>query len=71
MLTLERAAGRLLRVVADATNDRRDAQLRGVQQKNSKAFCLAEAPDEEAAIAVHREAHGLGADLIYPVIKGP
>lgn len=30
-------------------------------------FCLAEAPDKEAAIQVHREAHGLVADEIYEV----
>ena len=30
-------------------------------------FCLVEAPDAEAANAVHREAHGLVADEIYPV----
>jgi hypothetical protein len=41
-----------------------------VDEKNHKVFCLVEAPDEEAAIAVHREAHGLTADLIYPVIQG-
>lgn len=41
-----------------------------VDEKNAKVFCLVEAPDEDAAIAVHREAHGLVADLIYPVIQG-
>jgi len=28
-------------------------------EKAGKAFCLVEAPTAEAAIAVHREAHGL------------
>jgi hypothetical protein len=37
---------------------------------NGKVFCLVEAPDAEAAIAVHREAHGLVADEIYPVTEG-
>ena len=30
-------------------------------------YCLVEAPDAEAAIAVHREAHGLVADDIVEV----
>jgi hypothetical protein len=30
-------------------------------------FCLAEAPDKEAAIRVHREAHGLVPDEIFEV----
>ena len=32
-----------------------------------KIFCLVDAPDAEAATTVHREAHGLVADEIYPV----
>jgi hypothetical protein len=35
-----------------------------------KVFCLVDAPDAEAAHAVHREAHGLVADEIYPVEQG-
>ncbi len=35
-----------------------------------KVFCLVEAPDPETAHAVHREAHGLVADEIYPVVQG-
>ena len=34
-----------------------------------KIFCLAEAPDAEAANTVHRQAHGLVADEIYPVTE--
>jgi hypothetical protein len=30
-------------------------------------FCLVEAPDAESAARVHREAHGLVADRIFPV----
>ena len=41
-----------------------------VDEKNGKVFCLAEAPNAEAAIAVHREAHGLLADRIYEVVEG-
>jgi hypothetical protein len=33
-------------------------------------FCLCEAPDKEAAKAVHREAHGLVADEIFEVKEG-
>jgi hypothetical protein len=35
-----------------------------------KVFCLVEAPNKEAAIAVHREAHGLLADDITEVKEG-
>ena len=38
--------------------------------KNGKIFCLVEAPTKEAAIAVHREAHGLVADEIIEVREG-
>jgi hypothetical protein len=34
-----------------------------------KVFCLVEAPDADAANAVHRKAHGLVADEIYPVTE--
>jgi hypothetical protein len=35
-----------------------------------KVFCLVEAPNKEAAIAVHRAAHGLLADEIIEVKEG-
>lgn len=35
-----------------------------------KIFCLVDAPDAETAHAVHREAHGLVADEIFPVVQG-
>jgi hypothetical protein len=35
-----------------------------------KVFCLVDAPDAETATTVHREAHGLVADQIYPVTQG-
>jgi hypothetical protein len=38
-----------------------------VDEQAGKIFCLVEAPSAEAANAVHREAHGLVADEIYPV----
>jgi len=38
-----------------------------VDEVAGKVFCLVEAPNAEAANTVHREAHGLVADEIYPV----
>jgi hypothetical protein len=35
-----------------------------------KVFCLIEAPSKEAAVAVHREAHGLVADELIEVQEG-
>ena len=35
-----------------------------------KVFCLIEAPNKEAAVAVHREAHGNVADEIIEVEEG-
>jgi hypothetical protein len=37
---------------------------------SGRVFCLVEAPNAEAAIAVHREAHGLLADDITQVQEG-
>ncbi|HVN51467.1 MAG TPA: DUF4242 domain-containing protein [Acidimicrobiales bacterium] len=37
---------------------------------SGKVFCLVDAPDAEAATAVHREAHGLVADSLTPVQQG-
>jgi len=39
-------------------------------EDTGKIFCLVEAPDKEAAIAVHREAHGLEADELIEVQEG-
>ena len=41
-----------------------------VDEEHGKIFCLVEAPDADAAISVHREAHGLVADAIFPVVEG-
>jgi hypothetical protein len=41
-----------------------------VSEEQGKIFCLVEAPDAEAAACVHREAHGLVADEVYPVAEG-
>ena len=36
-------------------------------ERRGKVFCLVEAPSKEAAISVHREAHGLVADEVIEV----
>lgn len=41
-----------------------------VDEKDGKVFCLVDAPTPEAAAKVHKEAHGLVADEIYPVSEG-
>lgn len=41
-----------------------------VDENNGKVFCLVDAPDADAAAAVHKEAHGLLADHLYPVVEG-
>ena len=41
-----------------------------VDEGSGHIFCLVEAPDAETAATVHREAHGLVADAIYPVVEG-
>lgn len=39
-------------------------------EATGKVFCLVEAPSKEAAITVHREAHGLVADDLTEVQEG-
>ena len=41
-----------------------------VDEAGGRIHCLVEAPDAEAAASVHREAHGLLADSIFPVAEG-
>ena len=41
-----------------------------VDEEAGKIFCLVDAPDAESANQVHREAHGLVAESIHPVIEG-
>ena len=41
-----------------------------VDQDKGQIFCLVEAPDAEAAVEVHRKAHGLAADAVYRVQEG-
>ena len=39
-------------------------------EKSGQVFCLIDAPNKEAAIAVHRDAHGLLADRLVEVVEG-
>lgn len=39
-------------------------------EATGKVFCLVDAPTAEAAVQVHREAHGLVADRLIPVKEG-
>lgn len=41
-----------------------------VNEAEGKVFCLVDSPDADAASRVHREAHGLVAEQIYPVVEG-
>jgi hypothetical protein len=41
-----------------------------VSEDQGKIFCLVDAPDADTASDVHRKAHGLVADEIYPVSEG-
>ena len=42
----------------------------GFDEGTGKVLCLVEAPSKEAAIAVHREAHGLVAHEVLEVPEG-
>jgi peptidyl-tRNA hydrolase len=41
-----------------------------VDEGEGKIFCLVDAPSEDAANEVHREAHGLVADVVHRVVEG-
>jgi hypothetical protein len=41
-----------------------------VDAAGGKIFCLVDAPNADAAAAVHAKAHGLVADEIFPVHEG-
>jgi hypothetical protein len=65
---------------AVAAAHRRDVETQGAYGVNylrywydegsGKVFCLVDAPDAESAVAVHRDAHGLLADSVTPVVEG-
>jgi hypothetical protein len=77
-MDVHRLDGVSAEAVADA--HRRDVETQGrhgvdykqywVDEDAGRVFCLVEAPNAEAAHAVHREAHGLVADEIYEVKQG-
>ena len=64
--------GRMVLVAGEAVHGVHDVQyLRyWVDETRGRMFCLVDAPDAEAAAAVHRDAHGLVADEIYRVQEG-
>lgn len=41
-----------------------------VSEDKGQIFCLVDAPSADAANTVHREAHGLVADEVFPVQEG-
>jgi hypothetical protein len=41
-----------------------------VDEDGGKIFCLVDAPSADAANRVHKEAHGLVAESIRPVVEG-
>jgi Protein of unknown function (DUF4242) len=41
-----------------------------VNEDGGRIFCLVDAPDSDAAVTVHREAHGLVANEIFLVREG-
>jgi len=41
-----------------------------VDEGAGKVFCLVDAPDRDTAIRVHRDAHGLEAQVVYEVEQG-
>jgi Protein of unknown function (DUF4242) len=47
-----------------------DYQRYWVDEAQGTVFCLVEAPSAEAAAAVHNEAHGLVADVLFQVQEG-
>ena len=42
----------------------------GSTRAKERFFCLVDSPDSDTAAACHREAHGLVADAIFPVVEG-
>ena len=41
-----------------------------VDENDGNIYCLAEAPNAETAVRVHRESHGMVADEIHEVVEG-
>jgi hypothetical protein len=69
-LTAEAVAGAHQRDLEVQTRYGVDYKQYWYDEDSGRVFCLVEAPDADAAAAVHREAHGLVADDIIPVHQG-
>ena len=69
-LTREAVAGAHIRDLEVQGQHGVDYKQYWFDEGTGKVFCLVEAPSKEAAIAVHREAHGLVADEITEVRVG-
>ena len=41
-----------------------------MDEDSGKVWCVSDAPSAEASLQVHKEAHGLMPDRIFPVIEG-
>lgn len=41
-----------------------------MDEKAGKVWCVSDAPNAEASVQVHKEAHGLVPDRIFPVVEG-
>ncbi len=41
-----------------------------VDEAEGQIFCLVDAPNAEAAVCVHKNAHGLLADEVHEVVEG-
>ena len=74
----KKVPGLTAQAVADAhQKDLQTQKKHGVQylkywfdEGTGTVFCLCQAPNKEAAVTVHREAHGLVADEIIEVKEG-
>ena len=41
-----------------------------MDEASGKVWCVSDAPSAEASVKVHKEAHGLLPDHIFPVVEG-
>ncbi len=69
-LTAEAVAGAHQRDLEVQEKHGVDYQRYWFNEETGEVFCLVEAPNKEAAEAVHREAHGLVAEEIVEVREG-
>jgi len=69
-LTTEAVAGAHMADLATQEKYGVDYKQYWYNEAEGSVYCLVEAPDAEAAMTVHREAHGLVADEIIEVQEG-